>query len=118
MDESRQLYLDKPLTDAERHVANVRRLIAYMRERNEPRFTMRQYRHECGAPACALGHAAVLFGERVPMSPQECSWWIDFERRTFGSVRFNLFAQALSSTIRTPQQWADHAERWLAAQGL
>lgn len=89
-----------PLSDLHRDVIAAIQLVPRF---NRERFDMRMTKHYCGAPACALGNLRVLdraLVERIQ------------EHNT------GLFLARLSNHIKSPEQWRDHAIKWLKDQGV
>lgn len=72
------------------------------------RFFMGYTKHKCGTPACALGNIRALdkaLGDRLENPDYSVAYW-------------HLFKSSLQTTIKTPEQWRDHAIKWLAEQGV
>jgi hypothetical protein len=93
---------------------NVGTLIRFMDGLNDPRFSMKDYFHDCGAPACALGWATTLpeFAAHRNVHP------IDMAETLFGKDSYwNLFNGTRHESITTPQQWAEHARAFLKENG-
>lgn len=96
------------------NVANISTLIHFMDGLNDPRFTMLDFVHDCGAPACALGWASTVsaFGKHL----DEC--FSEFSNRIFGGDAYwHLFNGGRHVHLKTPQQWADHARAFLKSEG-
>lgn len=95
------------------NAANISKLIWLMQDLRDERFTMTRVVHDCGAPACVLGHGMGLFGRR---KREEL---LAYSRRNFGPDAYSaLFSDGFHDTIHTPQQWALHARKVLAEAGL
>lgn len=73
----------------------------------------------CGTPSCALGHINVLAPEIARrFGLGEDFNWKGSVSTAYRSAYNDLFDWTLSKTIHTPQQWASHAIKWLAEQGV
>ena len=108
----------------QRHVDNISTLIHFMENLNDPRFDMGQFYHGCGTPSCALGWASTikeLQAQGVTTDLFIPGSWADplaASDRAFGSSAYGaLFNGSRNGHLRTTQQWADHARRYLAANG-
>lgn len=76
---------------------------------NHDAFDMLILKHPCGTPSCAKGNIWALD--------------IDLATRltefTMGENNWHaLFGGSLQKTIKTPEEWRDHAIAWLAGQGI
>lgn len=56
--------------------------------KGEPKYLQAMYRHKCGTPACAMGHYAANFSERIKWASTVLPRYIEYIRAR--EVSFNL----------------------------
>lgn len=96
---------------------NVSLLANFMDGLTHPMFNMRDFFHECGTPACALGWASRVpeFASIVLNDPKNI---VKYCESVFGDDAYHhLFNGRVNKHIKTPQQWAEHARAFLKDNG-
>lgn len=105
------------------HVENISTLIHFMDGLNDPRFNMNFFLHSCDTPACALGWACTVPAlQKAGLSMRQLDTGISgtalkMTEHVFGEVFSALFRAGLATSVKTPQDWANHAREFLKSQG-